>query len=107
MIQTRDDLQQQLEQSDATGTPTAMTTALWDLLNLPGSGNMAKIGAQLGPKIVFDTKGILVTLRIKDTTENMNAVMAIRNGGHGVALISQEIDPGQLDLPDEEDDEAA
>lgn len=114
MFQTKEELVEQLKASGAQGSPAALVTAVWDLLNLPGSGKMGKVSGVMVQKTVHDSKGILVQVRVAGTMENTIAIEQMRQSGNGLALLTQEPeetvddeDPNQGHLPLDEEDENA
>lgn len=104
MFKTQAQLVEELKGSGATGSPQAMVAAVWDLLNLPGSGKMAKVSGEMIQRVVIDSKGVMVQIRVTDSIENIQAIEQMRNCGSGIALMSQEPEeaaPGEN--PDQEE----
>lgn len=101
MFKTQEQLVDELKGSGAIGSPAALVSAVWDLLNLPGSGKMAKVSGCMIQRVVIDSKGILVQVRLSDTIENIQAVEQMRNSGNGIALMSQEPEEAEDDDPNQ------
>lgn len=101
MYTTQEELVERMKATGAGGSPAATVSAIWDLLNLPGTGKFGKVSGVMIQRVVTDSKGILVQVRLKDTIENETAVHQMRRSGNGIALISQEPDESTDDNPDQ------
>lgn len=101
---TRDQINEAVAEFGAAGSTSAIVDVVWGQLNLPQDDNLIKVSGELKDAGKFSSKGIEVTVILKESSTNFAAIEAMKQSNCEVAIISQETQledhpaQGQLDL---------